>query len=460
MGFYRLLVVFLLLAATAAAQYKNFRFENYHVPTDVAASDFYGGSTAAWGEYAVSTTFLQDTDGQSNGGAAYVYRRNASSLEMYEYQKIKADSVTAEGRFGFAVDMCRKYIIVYESGTSTLYFFELDNADQWVVFDTATRSGVNAVACAGDYFAAGTGSVVQFYRKNGNSIVTDGTVTDTTSVQSGGFGNSLAMDLRGGTDAYLIAGYENYDDPNGGGTTIFDRGAAFIYTRTGAATWSLEDTLLGSDTVAGDKFGFKVDIHEELAVVTRTTDGGSFYVFTRDVDDLGGWTEQAVVDSNAGDCVAISETYILVGNNAGFGELTLYNNDGTTYGFREAHAMGDYPISGQDNIGDSCAITEHGHMLGGGTRGSTNGANSGAVVIFRQVPDTIGGFRDPVDGQFACDAEWQYRATAGANLVDPDSDGCLGRFDASTQPFRHDDVDFNASVAIAAIDSTKYTIDT
>ena len=94
--------VLLLLAAPVAAQYQNFRFENYHVPTDLAASDFYGGATAAWGEYAVSTTFLQDTDGQSNSGAAYIYRRNATSLEMYEYQKIKASTVTAEGRFGFA----------------------------------------------------------------------------------------------------------------------------------------------------------------------------------------------------------------------------------------------------------------------------------------------------------------------------------------------------------------------
>ena len=32
----------------------------------------------------------------------------------------------------------------------------------------------------------------------GSSIATDGTVADATSVQSGGFGNSLAMDLRGG----------------------------------------------------------------------------------------------------------------------------------------------------------------------------------------------------------------------------------------------------------------------
>ena len=55
-----------------------------------------------------------------------------------------------------------------------------------------------------------------------------------------------------------------------------------------------EDTLLGSDTTAGGKFGFKVDIHEALAVVTRTTDGGSFYGFTRNVDNLDGWTEQQI----------------------------------------------------------------------------------------------------------------------------------------------------------------------
>ena len=146
----------ILLAGLARAQeFDYFLFETNQIPTDVGASDFYGIESAAWGDYAVSSTFLQDTDGTSNAGAAYVYRKNETSLEMYEYQKIQAPTLTAEARFGFKISMCRQYIIVLESGTSTIYFYELDGSEQWVVFDTTTLGNAKSVACAGEYFAVG-----------------------------------------------------------------------------------------------------------------------------------------------------------------------------------------------------------------------------------------------------------------------------------------------------------------
>ena len=456
------LLLFAVFTLTTGQTYDDFIFQGQLVPSDVAASDFYGGSTAAYGEYAVSSTFLQDTDGQANSGAAYVYKRNDTTLEMYEYQKIKASTVTAEGRFGFVIDMCYKFIITWESGTNTLYFFERDNTDQFQIFDTQTLAGVHAVACAGNYFAAGTGSLVQFYRYNSGTGVTvvDGTVSDSTSVEGSSFGDSLAMYMRAGTKPYVVVGAPEYDAPNGG-STIFDQGAVFVYERTGASTWILEATLQGSDTAAGDKFGFQVALHNDAAVITRTTDGGKGYVFTRDANDLGGWTEQTILDEGSaiGDCVALNDEKIVISDNAGAGTLHAFSNDGT-YALHTSYAMTNYLASTDDNIGDSCALTDLGHLIAGGTRSSVNGASSGSIVVFREVPNSIGGYRDPADGLIACDANWQYRATAGSTLVDPDADGCLSVIDPTTQPYEYDNPQWNATDVLAVLDTSEFTLDT
>ena len=458
-------ILFLYSLSTARAQqtFPRFHFENQRVPTDVAASDFFGGTTAAFGEFAVATTFLQDTGGVSNAGAAYVYKRNTVTLEMDEIQKLTAVIPLAEERFGFKADICQDFIVVSALGSNSLYVFRKNNANTVFQFiqTLSLTTSADSVACAGDYIAAGTGSLVQFYTysRGSDTFALDGSVTETTSVEASSFGASIAMHIRQSVP-YVVVGAPSYDNANGG-STVFDQGAAFVYARTGAATWSLEDTLFAGDAASADAFGSAVAMHGDKVLVSRTTDGGAAYVFLRDANNLGGWTQDVRLNEpgSFARCIALNDDFIVVGDNRDAGRLRVFNNDGT-YNLHTTYVMANYLSSNDDNIGDACAVTSYNHIVGGGTRSSVSGVSSGSVVFLREVPDAIGGFRDPNDGQFACDAEWQYRAEEGGILIDADADGCLDRFDPSTAPFNANDTAFNEASAIGAIDTNLYTIDT
>jgi hypothetical protein len=133
------------------------------------------------------------------------------------------------------------------------------------------------------------------------------------------FGSAVA--LSGGT---LVVGVRNEDSGatgiNGNQTdnSAPDSGAAFVFTRSGGG-WVQQAYLKGSNTRAGDRFGYWVDLEgDTLAVGSPMEDGsGAVYVFTR----TGGvWSEQAFLKaSNAragdwfGSTVAVSGDTLVVG---------------------------------------------------------------------------------------------------------------------------------------------------
>lgn len=432
----------------------NFRFEKYDTPTIFAGGDQFGTALAAWGNYAIGSSTQYTISGNSQAGAVVVYERNEISLEMEQNQTIVSPNPIALGRFGQEIDLCRKHMIVTESGTNLVYVYEQNTNEQWVLFDTLTLANVNSVACAGDYFALSTTDTVTFYRSDGNSLVGDGSVT--ANVSSIGFGDSISMDLFADVDPYIIVGATGMDDG-----AVVDKGAAYVYKRTGSSTWVLEDELRGSQTAANDLFGHLVRIKDNVATVVRNTDGGFLYVFERDADNLGGWTEIQRRGSLGGNCLAMNARYIAVGDTSGTPRLRTYLNDGS-YALNANYPITDYPeMDTNGDFGETCAMSDNGHLLAGDRTATTSeGSNSGAVVFFREAPAALGGFREVVDGQIICDPEWEYKANSGANSIFPDSDGCLDRFDAATQPFQHDTPAVSELDATNAIDSTQFTIDT
>ena|GEM_PF-1929600 len=99
-------------------------------------------------------------------------------------------------------------------------------------------------------------------------------------------------------------------------------GRVYVYTQSGG-TWSETATLIGSDTAAGDTFGFSVALSGTTAVVGapgHSANGnyaGSAYVFT---DSGGTWTQTAELqgsDNAAGDwfgsAVGVDGTNAIVG---------------------------------------------------------------------------------------------------------------------------------------------------
>lgn len=101
-------------------------------------------------------------------------------------------------------------------------------------------------------------------------------------------------------------------------------GSARVLTRSGT-TWSIDAVLVGTDTVASDRFGFSVAIDGDTAVIGAFEDDhgqfinrGSVYVFVR--DGMGAWSQQAkLVPSqssnvlNFGRAVDISGDTVVVG---------------------------------------------------------------------------------------------------------------------------------------------------
>jgi hypothetical protein len=101
-------------------------------------------------------------------------------------------------------------------------------------------------------------------------------------------------------------------------------GSAYIFIRSGSS-WSQQAKLTASDAVAGDAFGWSVDISGDYAIVGASTAGdgagtsfvGSAYIFVRSGTS---WSQQAELiasDAKAGDrfgwSVSIDGDYAIVG---------------------------------------------------------------------------------------------------------------------------------------------------
>lgn len=106
-----------------------------------------------------------------------------------------------------------------------------------------------------------------------------------------------AVDLRGDR---LVVGAPGTSDVASGA------GAAHVFVRVGTS-WSLEDSLYGSDVAAGDRFGERVALSGDLVAVGAqrrdTPQGvrGKVYVFAR---SGSAWSEERIVGPPAGDSAA------------------------------------------------------------------------------------------------------------------------------------------------------------
>ena len=132
-----------------------------------------------------------------------------------------------------------------------------------------------------------------------------GELKGSDTVAQDGFGVSVAI-----SGATVVAGAPGYAK---------SAGRAYVFAKTGAA-WKQAAELKGSDTVAGDYFGYCVVISGTTIVAGSpgyAKDSGRVYVFTA---TAGGWQQAAELkgsDTAAGDyfgySVAISGTTIGVG---------------------------------------------------------------------------------------------------------------------------------------------------
>ncbi|CAJ1461721.1 unnamed protein product [Effrenium voratum] len=163
-----------------------------------------------------------------------------------------------------------------------------------------------AVGAPGEDVNGTDAGAVYVYSWSGAEWLLDARLVSSDIAPGDFFGNSVKM-----SGDHLIVGAEGHDDSG-----LADVGSAYVFRKSSGA-WEEQAKLVGSDSVAGDKFGIAVSITEAFAIVGADwhtgpggTGSGAAYVFAYD----GSWNQEAKLvgsDSVAfdrfGGTVAISD---------------------------------------------------------------------------------------------------------------------------------------------------------
>ncbi|MCC6934557.1 MAG: FG-GAP repeat protein, partial [Candidatus Yanofskybacteria bacterium] len=174
------------------------------------------------------------------------------------------------------------------------------------------------------------------------------------------------------------------------------KSAAYVYVRSGT-TWALEQEVIGSDTVAGDDYGWSVAITSDGSRIVvgaqkqGATDTGAAYVFSRSGST---WTEEqkltasdAAANSYFGYSVGITDdgSRLVVGAKGGrngalapAGSAYVFSRSGVTWTEEQELNASDGVAS--DKFGESVAIDSTGTRVAIGA--SIRNTYTGAVYVF------------------------------------------------------------------------------
>jgi hypothetical protein len=240
--------------------------------SDTAASDEFGSSVAISG-----TTVVVGAGNHANyAGEAYVFDKTASGWK--QVAELKGSDTAAADYFGWSVAVSGTTAVVGAYGHSNkagrAYVFtktasgwkqaaELDGSDTVAgdQFGSAVSlSGTTAVVAATS--AANSAGRVYVFTKTATGWNQTAELKGSDTVAGAGFGISAAFS--GATTVVGATGEQ--------GT-----GRAYIFTKT-ATSWKQAAELKGSDSIAGNEFGFSMDVSGTTAVV-GADNAGRAYVF-------------------------------------------------------------------------------------------------------------------------------------------------------------------------------------
>jgi len=182
-----------------------------------------------------------------------------------------------------------------------------------------------------------------------------------------------------------------------GGYRANDRGAAYVFTRSGT-TWTQQAKLISTDIQQDDWFGYSVAIDGDTIVAsamgedTGATNTGAAYIFTRSGTT---WTQQAKIQASDrstgayfGSSAAIDGDTVIVGafgKNAETGAAYIFARSGTTWTQQAKILSSD--IQAEDKFGHSVAID--GDTVIVGAWGEDTGANAaGSAYVFTRSGTT------------------------------------------------------------------------
>ncbi|NOS99009.1 MAG: hypothetical protein HOP29_00085 [Phycisphaerales bacterium] len=257
---------------------------------DPESFDHLGHSVAVDGDTLVAGAFGDD-DGGANAGSAYVFVRNAGVWS--QQAKLTAADAGADDQFGGSVGISGDTVIVGSR-----------NDD-----DVAPNSGAAYV-----FVRSGTVWSQQAKLKASDSNASDF------------FGESVSID---GETALI--GTPDDDEAAGGA------GGAYVFTRS-AGVWSQTAKLIAGDAAAGDKFGTAVSLDADSAIIGAPFDDGvdfnhgSAYVFVR--TGPASWIQQAKLtafDAERDDY--LGESVAIRGDAAVVGAPSHWDHRGAAYSF-------------------------------------------------------------------------------------------------------------------------------
>jgi FG-GAP repeat len=247
------------------------------VASDGEVGDYFGGSVAIDGNYAVVGAENDNIGNNIKQGSAYIFFFNGTA--WVEQAKLTAADGNDNDNFGRSVSISGSYVVV-----------GAENDDVGI--------DVNE------------GSAYVFFR-TGTSWTQQAKITATNGVADDFFGNSVSI-----SGSYIAVGARGDDV----GANV-NEGSAYFFVRSGV-NWTQQDQVIAPFGSADDEFGFSVSISGDYAVVGApyddylgNTNSGTAHIFLRNGVN---WVFQQTVFSTIDDDllgykVSINGDIIVVG---------------------------------------------------------------------------------------------------------------------------------------------------
>jgi hypothetical protein len=331
--------------------------------SDKQGSDFFGTvAISGDGNTAIVGASGEDTGG-SLAGAAYIFTRSGTTWN--EQQKIQASDKQGGDNFGRSVS-------ISSDGNTVI------------------------VGAEGEDTGGGDAGAAYIFTRSGTTWTQQKKIQASDKQGGDGFGYSVAISGNGNTAIVGASG----EDTVVGTNTIYDTGAAYIFTRSGT-TWNEQQKIRASDKEQNDRFGYSVAISDDgnTAIVGALYEGtgggqaGAAYIFTRSGTN---WNEQQKIQAsdkqasdNFGESVSISSdgNTVIVGawredtGGRDAGAAYIFTRSGTNWNEQQKIQASDKQFG--DNFGESVAISGDGNTtIVGAWREGTGGTDAGAAYTF------------------------------------------------------------------------------
>lgn len=272
-----------------------------------------------------------------------LYSMSGSAAELEETLQGYWDSDNFGYSFGSSVAIDGNRIIVgapytgWEEGAA--YVYEQATDGSWSRILGRSGSLISAgyfgtsVAIDSDLAVMGSpfADEVHVYEKQSSTTWSETNLTASNSTNKDLFGFSVSADPN-----MVVIGAPSNDELGS------DSGAVYIFEKNAANVW-VETILLASDGLAGDRFGWSVQVHQNKLIVgakdndNSGTDAGAVYIFER--NNQGGWNETKLLATDGlasdrfGYSVSIYGNRAIVGtNNTGASQGAVYLFDRVTEG--------------------------------------------------------------------------------------------------------------------------------